>query len=1260
MRYKKLIGTAAAWGLAVTAALAQTVFQPGVLRYQVWGNTNPNGAQNPSRATINAGLAGMAESDTIDLTTFEGMYDWSDNYGSRISGLFIPPTTGRYVFFISSDDDSDLFLNPDGQIPSGRKLIAQETVYSGRNQWTASGSGDANQKRSDRWTNANGVQPWKDGIQLTAGVKYWIEATHHEGTGGDNLSVTYKLVDEADPANGSVTRLTGNLIGYGYTIPSQLTVTANLTNKTAYAGSPVTFTFDVVNPVPDPLVYTWKRNGTVVPGVTGPNLTVLASSADNGAVYSAEAVIDPSYSSSAKAVSANATLSVSQGVVVPGYLKAETYNGPTLDAVRDGSTPPPSRINMWGTFEGPVDQADGYTRRVTGHFIAPTSGQYVFFINSDDGSYLYLNPTGTDPAGKILIAQETGWSGSRAWETGGNLTQKNSSTFVDPNDNSTPGASGFALTAGQKYYIEAIHNEGSGGDNLAVTYTMLGDPVPTNGTPPAIGGTNVEMVAAPITKLAFATQPANMSVFVDQAAQFNSVAEWDGEIAPSYQWYRRQDGTSTAIAGATGNNYRISNAALADNGAQFYVVARSSTMTATSSVAALTVQSAVFEPGYVKMEYWPNQTRANVNSGNVGNPEWTRAIPAAEYPRVGANDDAANNYAARMSGLFIPPSTGRYVFFVNGDDDTDLFMNVTGDSPAGKQLIAQETAYSGYRNWVTVGDANANPQQKRSDTFSPDGGTSIPGAGGYQLTGGQKYYFEVVHHEGSGGDNAGVTWIKYGDPDPENGEASRFTNSVIGFNAPKATSMTFSKQPQSVTSFVGGSAAFTAEGASDSTIFVGPNPSTQTVLYQWYKNGVAIPGATAPTYAIARVLPADVGTTTYTVAIRSLGIADWVQSAPATLTVPADTAAPTITLASSYEVATIDGLTTKYLGVGFSELMDTNTLANPANYTAPGVTITGAEPSPRERSVRLTYTGAPTGPMTVTAVKDLAGNTIAAGAAAPITPQTLKGADVGVPGDPAVNGMVWVDGPGAFTVAAHGTDIWNTADGFVFVYEQKTGDFDVVVRTKSVTKTSNWAKGGLMLRESLAAESRNWNIVNDPLDNGVQSVNNDGTGANIVEANARRTTGGDTENWDAAPRPVPAYPNAWVRLKRVGQTVTAYSSADGVEWQQRATEDVTTVGESTPLPNTVYIGIATTAHLPVGGALDYNIAEYADYNSSFVAAPPRPVLTWQRSGSQMSITFSGTLQAADSLTGAFVDVPGATSPYTVDVTTGNKFFRSRN
>ena len=73
-------------------------------------------------------------------------------------------------------------------------------------------------------------------------------------------------------------------------------------------------------------------------------------------------------------------------------------------------------------------------------------------------------------------------------------------------------------------------------------------------------------------------------------------------------------------------------------------------------------------------------------------------------------------------------------------------------------------------------------------------------------------------------------------------------------------------------------------------------------------------------------------------------------------------------------------------------------------------------------------------------------------------------------GSPAVSGSVTVS-QGKFTVTAAGRDIWDQSDQFRFVYQQVTGDVDVVARVDSLAATDGWAKAGVMIRSSLAANA---------------------------------------------------------------------------------------------------------------------------------------------------------------------------------------------
>ncbi len=127
---------------------------------------------------------------------------FDENYGSRLTALVIPPVTGDYVFFLSADDGSALYLSTD-ENPANKKQIAAEPVWNGERQWVLLDRRDATnpENRSDKFQGTE----WATGakITLTAGKKYYLEALQKEGGGGDNLAVTAKLASEADPANGS-------------------------------------------------------------------------------------------------------------------------------------------------------------------------------------------------------------------------------------------------------------------------------------------------------------------------------------------------------------------------------------------------------------------------------------------------------------------------------------------------------------------------------------------------------------------------------------------------------------------------------------------------------------------------------------------------------------------------------------------------------------------------------------------------------------------------------------------------------------------------------------------------------------------------------------------------------------------------------------------------------------------------------------------------------------------------------------------------
>src|SRR5437762_6795480 len=72
---------------------------------------------------------------------FEAPSNFADNYGQRMRALLIPPTTGNYVFWIASDDNSALYLSTD-ENPAHKARIAYVGAWTSSREWTK----EANQK----------------------------------------------------------------------------------------------------------------------------------------------------------------------------------------------------------------------------------------------------------------------------------------------------------------------------------------------------------------------------------------------------------------------------------------------------------------------------------------------------------------------------------------------------------------------------------------------------------------------------------------------------------------------------------------------------------------------------------------------------------------------------------------------------------------------------------------------------------------------------------------------------------------------------------------------------------------------------------------------------------------------------------------------------------------------------------------------------------------------------------------------------------
>jgi endoglucanase len=129
-------------------------------------------------------------------------------------------------------------------------------------------------------------------------------------------------------------------------------------------------------------------------------------------------------------------------------------SGTTVSSLTSSANYPnsPTGSAQLTSLEGPINVTENYGSRIRGYIHPPISGSYTFWLASDDNGDLLLS-TNDNPANATRIAFVDSWTNSREWSK--SASQKSAA---------------INLTAGQKYYIEVLHKEAFGGDNVAVAW----------------------------------------------------------------------------------------------------------------------------------------------------------------------------------------------------------------------------------------------------------------------------------------------------------------------------------------------------------------------------------------------------------------------------------------------------------------------------------------------------------------------------------------------------------------------------------------------------------------------------------------------------------------------------------------------------------------------------------------------------------------------------------------------------------------------
>jgi subtilisin family serine protease len=363
------------------------------------------------------------------ISSFVSPYNIGDNYGSRVRGYVCVPASGSYTFWIASDDHSELWLSTD-EDPANKVKIASVTGYTLRSQW-------------DKYPSQKSVT-----ISLQAGHKYYIEALQKEAAGADHLSVGWQLPDGSMerpiggnrliPFNESNTlpsiTLTSPFEGQQFTTADDIIITAEAsdTDGTIAKVEYYVGVYKIGEDFSVPYSFTWDN------GDAG-NFTIIAKAIDNDGGVASDSV----------------DIAVTFTCGQLGSINWDIWYGiPGTSVSAVPVNQPPNGTSELTTFETPQYFANDYAARIRGYLCVPQTGDYTFWIASDDNSELWLS-LNDDQGNKVRIANVPGHTNPRQWTK-------------YPSQRSAP----VHLIGGYRYYIEALHKEANGNDHIAVGWQL--------------------------------------------------------------------------------------------------------------------------------------------------------------------------------------------------------------------------------------------------------------------------------------------------------------------------------------------------------------------------------------------------------------------------------------------------------------------------------------------------------------------------------------------------------------------------------------------------------------------------------------------------------------------------------------------------------------------------------------------------------------------------------------------------------------------
>jgi len=229
-----------------------------------------------------------------------------------------------------------------------------------------------------------------------------------------------------------------------------------------------------------PWLYQWRHEGEALLDQTNAILRLDQVTPAQAGEYQVE-VLSAHRRNISPVVSRPAALHIRQGGLLFGALRCDLYfDIPGLlvsDLTNHFKFPDqPDRTEILSRFEIAPNRGDIYGSRLSGYLIPPVTGEYVFYIASDNASTLFLS-SDDDPAHKRAIAHEREWSFRREWRPRMPSKPNGLGKVSDP----------IPMEAGRYYYVEVLHKESDEGDAVAVAWQPPGQPAPLIVGAPILG-----------------------------------------------------------------------------------------------------------------------------------------------------------------------------------------------------------------------------------------------------------------------------------------------------------------------------------------------------------------------------------------------------------------------------------------------------------------------------------------------------------------------------------------------------------------------------------------------------------------------------------------------------------------------------------------------------------------------------------------------------------------------------------------------------